>query len=262
MTIQDIPLWLLFLLTAALIIGAIEVGYRTGWRTRSRSEDEKEAPVGAIVGTVLALLAFILAFTFGTVSDRYDTRKVLVREQAASIRTAYLRSDFLPEPQRSEARSLYLDYIDQVLQAGDPGNFANLNDAIADLLQIQQRLWDMAVENVRSGDNSDISAMYVESVNTMSNVLAERVAVAGQARMPSGLWLALYLLVLLGMFAVGYQTANAASRRTWMMLVLALAFSIVVIMIAALDAPQRGYLPVSQRPLSELQAWMESDAVR
>ncbi|MBX3069661.1 MAG: hypothetical protein KF883_04055 [Thermomicrobiales bacterium] len=259
MTVQDIPLWLLFILTALLVMGAIELGYRVGWTTRRRSEDEKEAPVGAIVGSVLALLAFMLAFTFGTVSDRYDARKVLVREQAASIRTAYLRSDFLPESQRAEAKSLYLDYIDQVLAAGDPSNFDNLESSIADLLVTQQQLWDMAVENVRNGDNSDIAAMYVESINGMMNVLAERVAVAGQARMPSGLWMALYLLVLFGMFAVGYQTANAASRRTWMMLVLALSFSLVVMMIAALDAPQRGYLPVSQRPLTDLQASMNAE---
>jgi hypothetical protein len=257
--VQDIPLWLLFILTTLLVMGAIELGYRTGWRTRRRSEDEKEAPVGAIVGTVLALLAFMLAFTFGTVSDRYDARKALVREQAASIRTAYLRSDFLPESQRAEAKSLYLDYIDQVLAAGDPSNFDNLESSIADLLVTQQQLWDMAVENVRNGDNSDIAAMYVESINGMMNVLAERVAVAGQARMPSGLWMALYLLVLFGMFAVGYQTANAASRRTWMMLVLALSFSLVVMMIAALDAPQRGYLPVSQRPLTDLRTSMNAE---
>ncbi len=259
MTMQDIPLWVLFVLTTVLVMCAIELGYKIGWKARRRSEDEKEAPVGAIVGTILALLAFILAFTFGTVSDRYEARKVLVRDQAASIRTAYLRSDFLPDPQREESRTLYQEYIDEVLLAGDPSNFDDLESVVSDLMAIQQQLWDIAVENVLAGDNSDISAMYVESINDMINVLAERVSVAGQIRMPTGLWVALYTLVLLGMFAVGYQTANAASRRTWMMLVLAFSFSIVVVMIAALDAPQRGYLPVSQRPLTELQTWMESD---
>ena len=50
-------------------------------------------------------MAFILAFTFGIVADRYDARRALVREQAAVIRTAYLRSDFLPEPSRSNLRT-------------------------------------------------------------------------------------------------------------------------------------------------------------
>ena len=75
MNIDDIPIWLLFVLTTLLVVAAIEVGYQVGNRARRRSEEEKESPVGAIVGTVLALLAFILAFTFGIVSDRYDARK-------------------------------------------------------------------------------------------------------------------------------------------------------------------------------------------
>src|SRR5215204_2256622 len=105
MTMDDIPIWLLFVITTLLVVAAIEGGYQIGKTARRKSEDEKEAPVGAIVGTVLALLAFILAFNFGIVSDRYDDRKALVREQASAIRTSYSRSDFLPEPQRDEAKS-------------------------------------------------------------------------------------------------------------------------------------------------------------
>ena len=165
------------------------------------------------MGTVLALLAFILAFTFGIVADRYDARKGLVREQASAIRNAYSRSDFLPEPQRDEAKVLYNDYIDLVIQAGDADNVDNLPALISEAQAIQGQLWDMAVENVRLGDNSDISAMYVESINEMSNVLANRIAMAVQARMPTGLWVVLYVLVGLGMVAVGYQTAIAASRQ-------------------------------------------------
>src|SRR5215204_4569247 len=104
MKMDDIPLWLLFVATILLVVGAIEAGYLIGRAARRKSEDEKESPVSAIAGTVLALLAFILAFTFGIVSDRYDLRKALVREQAAAIRTAYTRADFLPEPSRDQTK--------------------------------------------------------------------------------------------------------------------------------------------------------------
>ena len=93
MNMDSFPLWLIFVLTTLLIVAAIEVGYKIGKVRRLRSEDEKESPVGAIVGTVLALLAFMLAFTFGIVSDRYDARKALVREQADAIRTAFAQSE-------------------------------------------------------------------------------------------------------------------------------------------------------------------------
>jgi hypothetical protein len=256
-TIDDVPLWLLFVGTTLLIVAAIEVGYRIGRTAHRKSEDEKEAPVSAIAGTVLALLAFILAFTFGIVSDRYDARKALVREEANAIRTAYARADFLPEPSRAEAKALFGDYVGLVIEAADPDNLDRLPALIADARAVQRQLWEMAVANVRAGDNSDISASYVDSLNEMSNVLATRVAVAVQARIPTGIWVVLYALIALGMVAVGYQTAIAASRRSWAMVVLALSFSIVITMIAALDDPERGYLPVSQQPLVDAQAEMK-----
>ena len=44
-----------------------------------------------------------MAFTFGIVSDRYDARKALVREEANAIRTAWFRSDFLAVQDRDRA---------------------------------------------------------------------------------------------------------------------------------------------------------------
>jgi Protein of unknown function (DUF4239) len=257
MNMDDIPLWLLFVATTLLIVGAIEVGYLLGKTARRKSEDEKESPVSAIAGSVLALLAFVLAFTFGIVANRYDARRELVRDQAVAIRTAYSRSDFLPEPSRDQAKNLFRDYIDLVVLEAKPGHLANNPEDLSELRTIQSQLWDLAVANVRGGDNSDISALFVESLDDMANVLAVRIAVAVQSRIPTQLWLVLYVLVVLGMIAVGYQTAIAASRRTWAMVVLAFSFSIVIVLIAALDDPERGYITISQRPLVDLQSEMK-----
>jgi hypothetical protein len=256
---DDIPLWLLFLGTVLIVMGTIELGYLIGRTARRRKEDEKEAPVSAIAGTVLALLAFILAFTFGIVADRYDARRELVREQANAISTAYDRSDFLPEPMRSETKELFRTYIDTVVLAGTAGtvdNSVNLADEIRKARIIGRQIWEIAVADVRAGDTTDISALYVDSLNHMNDVLATRIAVAVGSRLPVELWVMLYLLVALAMVAVGYQTAIAKSQRTWMLVVLALSFSVVIVLIAALDDPERGYLEVPQRPLTDLQAEM------
>jgi hypothetical protein len=256
-TIDDIPTWLLFVITTLLVAGTIELGYLAGKRAHRRSEDEKESPVSAIAGTVLALLAFILAFTFGIVTDKYDARKALVREQALAIRTAYNSSDFLPQPLRDESQALYHEYIALVVEAGTTGQIREeLAATLAEIRAIQVQLWELAVENVRSGDTTDISSFYVQSVDEMRNVTALRVAVAVQSRMPPRLVIVLYVLVGLGMFAVGYQTAIAASRRTWLMLLMALSFSIVMTLIAVLDNPERGVIGVSQQPLIDLQREM------
>jgi hypothetical protein len=117
----------------------------------------------------------------------------------------------------------------------------------------------MAVENARKDMNSDVAALYIESLNELANLHASRVSVGLQARMPAGIWLALYALVVLAMLAVGYQTAIAGSRRSWIMLMLALSFSLVITLIAALDRPQSGYVPVAQQPLEDVRALMGTE---
>ena len=82
---------------------ALEAGYRLGRAMHRRLEEEKESPVSAIANAILGLAAFMMAFTFGIVWDRHDAKRTLVREEAIAIRTAWLRSDFLPETDRGEA---------------------------------------------------------------------------------------------------------------------------------------------------------------
>ena len=251
-----LPMWVVSPATLVLVLLAIEGGFRLGRAAHVKSVEEKEAPVSAITGTILALLAFIMAFTFGIVSDRYDTRKALVREEAGAIRTAWLRSAFLPEPDRDEAVRLLRRYVDSRVAAVQSRDIERMQLANVESERLQQRLWDMAVANARTDMNSDVAALYIESMNDVINVHAMRVSIGLHARIPTGIWLALYALIVLGMFAVGYHTAIAESKRTWMLLVLALAFSLVITLIGALDRAQSGYLPVSQQPLEALRALM------
>ena len=251
-------LWTISAATLAAILVGIEAGYRLGRRRDRRSEAEKEAPVSAIAGTVLAMLAFIMAFTFGIVSDRYDARKALVLDEANAIRTAWLRSAFLPEPDRAEAVGLLRQYVDSRLSSIQSGDFAAVQRAVVQAGDIQRRLWDMAVVNASKDMNSDVAALYVDALNTLTNVHAARVAVGMHARMPAGIWLALYVLIMLSMVAVGYHTAIAGSRRSWMMLILGLSFTLVITLIVALDRPRSGYVPVSQQPLEDLRSAIDA----
>jgi MFS family permease len=253
-----LPVWAVFAATLLLVAAAIEAGYRLGRVVRVRSEDEKEAPVSAIAATILALLAFIMAFTFGIVADRYDARKALVREEANAIRTAWARSDFLPEPDRGEAVRLLRAYVDGRLSGVRSYDMARLRAAVLESGRIQRQLWDMAVVNARKDMNSDVAALYVESLNDLASLHASRVNVGLHARLPGGLWLALLALVAVSMLAVGYHTAIARSRRSWIMMMLALSFSLVITLIAALDRPEGGYLPVSQQPLEDVRAAMDA----
>src|SRR5262249_29209740 len=205
----------------------------------------------------LALLAFILAFTFGIVSDRYDARKGLVREEANSIGTTYLRTDFLAEPDRTESKALLKEYVSDRLATVETLRTGRMTaEQMAASLprasQTHRRLWEIAVANSHKDMNSDIGALYVESLNGLIDLHAMRVAVAPQTRFPAGIWTALASLTFLGMVAVGYQMGIAGSKRSLVQPILAISFSVVIALIAELDRPQAGYIKVSQQPFVDL----------
>jgi len=257
MSLDSVPILALFVATILIVMLPMEGGYRLGRMEHRLSKQEKESPVAAIAAAVLALLAFILAFTFGIASNRLDARKELVQEEANKIRAAWLQSDFLPEPDRTEAKGLFRDYLKARIELVQSPNSEHLKSVISQAEQIQSRLWDMAVTNARRDMNSDVAALYIGSLTDVIAIHASRVALAIHSRIPQGIWFTLLAVTVLGMIGVGYQVGIAGSKRTLAMLLLAIAFASVIAIIGALDRPIGGF-SVPQQPLINLLSSMET----
>jgi hypothetical protein len=240
----------MFLGMVGFVLIFLELGYRGGVVVHRRSAEEKESPVSVISGAILGLAAFMLAFSFGIVSNRFDSKKELVREDANVIRTAWRRADFLPEPDRAESIRLLRGYVDARLafsQRGDDDPQV-IRAGLDGARRVHDRLWAIAVVNARKDMNSDVAALYIESLNDMANVHALRVAVGLQARVPLEIWLSLLFLTALGMSAVGYHTAIADSKRSMIQPILAICFAMVIACYASLDRPNSGVLRVRSSP--------------
>ncbi|HEY9869327.1 MAG TPA: hypothetical protein V6D08_09190 [Candidatus Obscuribacterales bacterium] len=248
--IDHIPLWALSIVTVAIVLLAVETGFRLGAFFSSKSKPEHESSVGMMVQATLALLAFLLAFTFGIASDRFNDRRVLIIEEANAIGTTYLRADFLPEANRKVVQNLLREYVDlRVRLQRDPNR---LRQALADSNQLQQRLWQQAVTMGRANLDSDVAALFIESLNEMIDLQSKRIAAGLYARIPENIWETLYLMVFLAIAAMGYQAGTAGARNWPITGALALSFAIVMVMIADLDRPMEGVLKASQQPLIDL----------
>ena len=260
MNLDLVPIWMVFIGTILLVMLFIEVGYRLGGMAHRRSAKEKEAPISGVTGTVLGLSAFILAFTFSIVAQRYDTRKALVRDDAVAIRTSYLRAGFLPEPDRAESRRLLHDYLRErlVLARGSNISPQELARFLAGSELAHRRLWNIAVANAERDMNSDVAALYIESINQMMDVHATRLAIGVRMRIPMGIWVVLYSLTLLGMISMGYHAAIVESKRTNATWILSLSFAMVITLIAALDRPW-GAAAVTQQPLVDLEQFISAE---
>jgi hypothetical protein len=252
-----IPILIVLGATIVIVICFTEVGFRIGRDAhrrdlRGRSASEKESPAGTVATAMLGLLAFILGFTFSLVADRYQTRKVNVREEVYAIQTAYLRSDFLPEPDRGEVKRLLERYVESILDVSSRGATptGGLHGAFAGTNHWHRRLWEIAVQRGRELD-SEIGALYIESINEVFTRRTQRAMIEMTERVKPPLWAALYILTLLAVTSLGYHEGISGSKRSKINLLMAASFALVIALIVDLDR-MGGYITVSQQPFEEL----------
>ena len=250
--LDAVPLWGLCMAILLLVLLAIEGGYRLGKYRRSRSEQEKEAPVGAMVGATLGLLAFMLAFTFGLAAARFDTRRQLLLDEANAIGTTYLRAGMLPN-QREDIRALLRDYVDVRLEAVRSGN---VTEGIRRSEHLHDQLWAQAVAVGENNPTSIVVGLFVQSLNEVIDLHANRVTAVLTSRIPGAIWVALCTVAVLALAAMGYHAGLAGTSRSLAELAVACTFSAVIVLIADLDRPHEGALTVSQQALIDLRQSM------
>jgi hypothetical protein len=242
----EFPLWVVFIVTLLVTLLSVELGYRWADFRQKRSGKEVEAPVGAMVGATLALLAFILGFSFSMAADAFHARKEAVVKEANAIRSAYLLAQLLPEPHGTEVRKILGEYVRERLQwVGVEKVRAGRSGEV-----LLSQLWEHTIAaGVQNSGNVDV---FLESVNEVTRLRTERLSLRERSRIPLPYMLALLLLAILAHTAMGYHGGVAGTTRSPVMLVVALAFSLVMLLITDIDRPGQGLVNVSQQAIIDL----------
>ena len=108
-SLDNIPVWVLFIITTLVFSIASELGFRVGKFIHERLKREHNPMVGTILGASLGLLAFFLAFTFSMAGSRYDTRKQLVLDEANAIERLIFEQNFFLNPIAQKFRNFYVN---------------------------------------------------------------------------------------------------------------------------------------------------------
>lgn len=243
------PLWSIFIFTFVFILLAFKGGEILGKRHRLTAEKEDHSPIGSIVGSTLGLLAFLLAFSFGLAASRFDERRTLVIDEANAIGTAYLRAGYLAEPYRKQIRDLLKEYVSIRLEALKPGK---LEQGVKRSDELQDQLWQQAVAVAENNLNSDLVALFVQSLNDIIDLHTKRVNVGIRFRIPFIVWIMLYAVTFLSIGSLGYQFGLVHTHYTGITILLILTFSSVILLIGDLDRPQEGFIKVNQQSLIDL----------
>lgn len=253
--LDDVPVFLFIVLFALANLAAYEIGFRVGRWWQNRDEGEAEGPAGAIVASILALMAFLLAITMGMASDRYDTRRGLVLEEANSVGTTYLRAGYLPGTASTETQELLREYAPLRIATSDRDALAA---NIARSVEIQSELWTIA-EDVARTDGSDVNALYIDSLNETIDLHAKRIAAGLYARVPPTILWLLVAGVVLSLGMVGYIAGLARRRSPITAVALVIALGAVITLVVDLDRPAEGLIQTSQQPLIDLVEALEAE---
>jgi hypothetical protein len=248
-----LPLWALLVVVLLVVLLSVECGDRLGKRVGQPGQ-EPDSPLDEMVGATLALLAFLLAFTFGLAASRYDTRRQLLLDEANAIGTTWLRAAMLPEG-GSEIRSLLRQYVDVRLEVVRTHDLAS-NIRRSEALHAQ--LWARTVPIAQKTPDAVVTGLFVQSLNELIDLHAKRLAASVRNRIPLAIWASLYGVTTLSFAVLGYHAGLAGTRRSPAILPVAVAFAVVIWLIADLDRPQEGALTVNQQALIDVRATMDA----
>jgi hypothetical protein len=247
--LDSLPIGGVFIAFAVMALVLYEAGYRLGRVWQGRTPDEKEGPTGMLVGSLLALMAFLLAITMGMASDRFDVRRGLVLAEANSVGTTYLRAGYLPEPASSDTRELLREYAPLRIATSDEAVLAaNLTRSV----EIQNELWPIAEELARQTPESDVLALYIDSLNETIDLNETRITAGLYARVPETVLLLLVVGSALTLGMVGYGAGLTRRRSPLTAIVLIVVLGAVITLVIDIDRPRDGFLEVNQQPLLDL----------
>lgn len=253
------PIWMLGLLlfgaTAASAYGGSAL---SSWVSRYRYEGElTEAQQGYVVSSIFALFALLVAFTFGLAVDRYQTRRLLVVQEATAIETAYLKAQLLDEPHRSRFANLLIRYsenqlaIAQILHV-DP----TARKLLAEDDALVRDLWTATVPAFQSVKTIDFSSSFVDAIADLVRIDAERKAMR-RSQIPTTIIAALVLYTLVAAAVLGGVMKTRKGRHFNLVL---LALNILALMLVTdINRPVQGTIREPQEPMERMLARLKAN---
>ncbi len=247
---SSLPIWIIYIIIVLLIVFAVRSGIAYARWRRTHFLNENDSAINTLVGATLGLLAFILAFTFSMTTSRFDARKHFLLEEVNSIETTWLRSSLVAEPYNTELQKALVDYVElRILFAENP---KKINHVIEKSQELQTKIWGLITELTKSDMGNDrINALLIDAVNDMFDNQTRRVSKGLNDRIPNLIWIALFTLIVIAMFEVGYLLGKTDKSNWVLVFALSMAFATIVVLIVDLDS-SKGHITINNQSLYDM----------
>ena len=248
--LERTPLWIIGL---AVLVGftlAQQLGYAARRVTlRSGRAQPDSSSFGYLISAALALLGLLIAFTFGAASQRFDTRRILVVQEANAVGTTYLRFQALDDAPRAALSQLMVEYVkarDAYFRAGEDSTSVRL--AVASGEELKSRIWTELVAVVRTHPEATINPSLLETTNQMFDLAASRQA-ANDGRLPITILRSVLIYGVIAAAIIGYGMASGP-RQIVVSTLLFMALALAICLILDLDRPSSGTIRISEVPMN------------
>ena len=240
--------WVFF----ALMVTATEVGFRLGRKFEDRAPESIHSQIFTVEAAILGILALLLGFTMSMAVSRFETRKLLVLQEADAIGTSSLRAQLLPAPAGPEISSLLRQYVNLRVQYGAAGyDLARIEELNRQTGRLQTEIWTRAVAYAQQDPNPVKVGLLLQSLNEAIDA-GEARWMAFQNHVPDSVIYVNATVSLLSALLVGYSFGVNGRRNIFSMFVLSVSVTLVLAVIIDLDRPRSGYIRGSQQPMVDL----------
>ena len=248
------PLLTVFLVGLGMILIATEIGRRLGLRVSDADDSQLTTLEAAIIG----LLALIIGFTFSMALTRFDSRRDAVMEEANAIGTAALRARLLPAPHDRQSLEFLRDYVDGRLELTRRAvTRDDLDKMIIRSNDLQEALWQQAMAIAATDKGMVPTGLFVQALNYMIDSQGERLS-AARNHVPDVVIMALFVVAAFASAFSGYCRSVLGKRSMLQIYLVALLISGVILLILDLDRPSVGFIEISQQPMIDTAASIES----
>jgi hypothetical protein len=244
---------LLFVLTFLLFWGSAWIGAYFRQRQREQLQMDDHADFALLLGSTLTLLGLIIGFTFSMALSRYDQRKNYEEEEANAIGTEYVRADLLPAADAAKLRAILVDYLHQRIINYSTRNEDLLRQINRETSRLQSEMWSV-VTTPAAAQPTPVMALALAGMNDVINSQGYAQA-AWWNRVPSAAWALLIAISIFCNLLIGY---GAHRNSPFRFLILPIALSLSLFLMADIDSPRGGIIHVHPQNLEVLSEPMHS----
>ena len=247
--------WTILLVTTAIVVAAVEFGYRVGRRQRRRPNHDTESLASALSTPAVGLVGLMLAFTFGWAATRFDSRRTTRVEEAQALGRVFRLADVLPPAERDTVRARVRDCIRTSLDMRDA---ASVERSFSYRAEVNENLWTIAAAAGRTNPTSLLVASFAASVNDVMDANLKRSVLVQGGRIPLTIVAGLGLVLAATMGMLGYDMGVSGSSRSPAIIPLTISTALVMFLIADLNLPYEGGIRVGTAALEKLQRELDA----